>query len=77
MTEHINHERIHIRQQLETLIVGFYLIYFLEFIFYRFNHTRYNAYKMISFEREAYQYENDIDYLKKRKCYAWLRNHSK
>ena len=30
------------------------------------------AYKNISFEREAYQNQNDLDYLSNRKHYSWL-----
>ena len=62
----LNHENIHGRQQLELLIIIFYLIYFIEWIF--------KGYKNISFEKEAYQRQYDLDYLKHRPCYAmWFR----
>ena len=51
----INHERIHHRQQLELLIIPFYLVYLLNYLVnlirYR-NH--YRAYKEIIFERHYY-----------------------
>ncbi|VTP89248.1 hypothetical protein [Sphingobacterium daejeonense] len=70
----INHERIHILQAIELLILPFYILYLTEFIVrliqYR-NFTR--AYLNISFEREAYENENNLDYLKTRKLYSFLK----
>ena len=70
----INHERIHILQAIELLILPFYILYLTEFmvrlIQYR-NFTR--AYLNISFEREAYENENNLDYLKTRKFYSFLK----
>jgi hypothetical protein len=70
----INHERIHILQAIELLILPFYILYLTEFIVrliqYR-NFTR--AYLNISFEREAYENENNLDYLKTRKLYGFLK----
>ena len=70
----INHERIHGRQQLECLILFFYLLYFGEFLFHlvRGLNSR-DAYMAISFEKEAYGHEAEPDYLKKRKPYANFR----
>lgn len=61
----INHEKIHGKQQLELLIIFFYLIYIIEWIF--------KGYRNISFEREAYINERNLDYLKSRKHFAWLK----
>ena len=61
----INHEKIHGKQQLELLIIFFYLIYVVEWIF--------KKYRNISFEREAYINEKNLDYLKSRKHFAWLK----
>lgn len=70
----VNHERIHTRQQMELLFIPFYLLYILEWLIrllqYR-NHRQ--AYLNISFEREAYSHGNDLEYLKNRKKYAWLK----
>lgn len=69
----INHERIHLRQQLELLVVPFYIFYFLEwFLRTVWYLDAYRAYQNLSFEREAYQHEKDMDYLKKRKFFAFL-----
>lgn len=70
----INHEKIHIRQQVELLIIPFYLIYFLEFLFYLIKFkSRYKAYRSISFEKEAYANEMDLEYLSKRKMYSFFK----
>lgn len=70
----IHHEKIHHRQQLELLIVPFYLLYLFNYLFnllrYR-NH--YKAYREIIFEREAFQMENDLDYLSRRKMFAFVK----
>ena len=63
----INHERIHLRQQLELLILPFYIIYVLEFLFRWMQYKNwYTAYRNISFEREAYENEKDLEYIKTR-----------
>lgn len=70
----INHEKIHFRQQLELLWLGFFLLYFLFFIYYWIKiKNRYNAYLQIPFEKEAYAFEDDFTYLKKRKIFDWGR----
>lgn len=70
----INHECIHLRQQVELLIVFFYLWYFLEYIYryIRFKNS-YQAYRSISFEREAYANEHDFSYLRKRKLWNFFK----
>ena len=63
----LNHEKIHLRQQLELLILPFFIWYFLEYLVrlvqYRNRHL---AYRNISFEREAYDNELNLAYLKSR-----------
>ena len=63
----MNHERIHLRQQIEMLILPFYLWYSLEFLLrlYQFRNG-YLAYRNISFEREAYANEAHLNYIRKR-----------
>ncbi|MBQ0785860.1 MAG: hypothetical protein KBT69_00055 [Oceanihabitans sp.] len=70
----LNHEKIHLRQQLELLIVPFYILYFLEF-FVRFIGCRnwQQAYRNISFEREAYINEKDLNYLKLRSLWNFVK----
>ncbi len=69
----LNHERIHLRQQAEMLILPFYLFYLLHYllnIFRYFNHDQ--AYLNIVFEREAYQNDHNSGYLKSRRLFAWI-----
>ena len=69
----INHETIHTKQMQELLYIFFYLWYVIEYlvklIIYR--NTKL-AYRNISFEREAYQNQSNLDYLSNRKHYNWL-----
>lgn len=69
----LNHERIHIRQQLELLIIPFFLWYGIEFLV-RLVHCkdRNLAYRNISFEREAYQNEKNLYYLKQRSFWRFI-----
>lgn len=63
----VNHEKIHLRQQLELLIIPFYLWYGIEFFIRLLVYKNWNeAYKNISFEREAFSNEKDLNYLKSR-----------
>jgi hypothetical protein len=68
----INHERIHLRQQAELMVIPFYVLYLLIYLFnlliYRNHHK---AYMQIVFEREAYANEADSYYLKRRKWQGW------
>lgn len=68
----INHERIHLRQQLELLVLPFYLWYVIEFLIRWMHYKNRNlAYRNISFEREAYSNEANLHYLKNRKCWSF------
>ncbi|MCU0467837.1 MAG: hypothetical protein MUF58_04480 [Arcicella sp.] len=70
----INHERIHFRQQLELLIIPFYFWYVVEYLLHRIKGKSGNqAYRSISFEREAYQNDENLSYLKNRKWWAFLK----
>ena len=68
-----NHEQIHTEQMKEMLYVFFYLWYLIEWlvrlIILRDSHQ---AYRAISFEREAYANQEDLTYLGGRKRYRWL-----
>ena len=69
----VNHEKIHLRQQLELLILPFFIWYFLEFIFRLAQYRNANlAYRNISFEREAYDNESNLVYLKERSFLRFL-----
>ena len=61
----INHEKIHLRQQIELLIIPFYIFYGIEFLVRLLQYKNWHiAYRNISFEREAYRNETNLDYLK-------------
>jgi hypothetical protein len=70
----LNHERIHLKQQLELGLVIFYVWYFLEYLirFVQFR-NHYLAYIHVSFEKEAYAHERDLGYLRKRRFCAWWK----
>ncbi len=70
----INHERIHLKQQQELLILPFYVPYAMEwllgFLWYGDSHK---AYQNISFEREAYRNEFNLDYLSERRIFGFMK----
>ena len=67
----LNHESIHTEQMKELLYVGFYLCYLIEWLVRLFR--RGNAYRNISFEREAYACEHNPGYLQIRRRFAQWR----
>lgn len=70
----LNHERIHLRQQLELLILPFYVWYVLEYLWHRLRGLKhYTAYRRISFEQEAFKHDQDLRYLRTRKRWAFVR----
>ena len=70
----LNHEGIHGRQQLELLIVVFFLCYLFEWIFRSIQYCSFDkGYRNISFEREAYAHASDVSYLESRELFSWFR----
>lgn len=71
----INHESIHTEQQKDLLYIFFYIWYVIEWflkLFYYFDSDK--AYHNISFEREAYANESDMNYISdKRKKFSFLK----
>ena len=67
----IRHESIHTAQMKEMWYVFFYLWYVIEWIIRLFMEG--NAYRNISFEKEAYNNEDNIIYLESRKRFAWIK----
>jgi len=61
----LNHEKIHHRQQLQWFIIPFYVAYmccyFFNLIKFK-NHDK--AYRNIPFEKEAFDHETDLNFLK-------------
>lgn len=83
-----NHESIHLQQELDFVfgceklyILGgciFYILYFIEWlikaIISLFTGFKIKAYYSISFEQEAENNEKDLNYLKTRKRFSWIKN---
>jgi len=72
--EIINHEKIHLRQQLELLVFPFYIAYLLNYLVNLLHYKKHElAYRNIVFEKEAYDYEADLNYLKYGNWYGWIK----
>lgn len=71
----LNHEYIHTVQMRELLYIGFYIWYIIEYLIRLIIYLNpKKAYRMISFEQEAYEYENVDDYVKAfRIPYRWFK----
>lgn len=70
----IRHEIIHLRQQIELLVLPFYFFYLLNYLYNRTVYKdHHKAYLNIVFEREAYANDAFPDYLKRRKFFSWFR----
>ena len=70
----VNHEKIHLRQQLEFLVIPFFIWYFLEFFVRLLQYKNTDlAYRNISFEREAYANEKNLGYLKNRTFFRFIK----
>lgn len=73
--ELIRHETIHIRQQLELLLIGSWILYAVEYCYARYIKkfdTR-QAYYYTALEQEAHRNAMNANYLKQRKPYAVLK----
>lgn len=67
----INHEEIHTKQMKELGYIFFYIWYGIEWLIRLFKKG--DAYRNISFEKEAYANEYNLDYIKYRHKYAWFK----
>ncbi len=70
----LQHESIHAKQQLECLLLPFFLLYIGFYLYNRMkgmDHEK--AYRAIPFEKEAYHHELTKKYLENRKPFAWAR----
>ena len=69
----INHENIHLHQQREMLWLPFFLFYIIEYFIKLIIYKKPKlAYFNLSFEREAYQNEQNLTYLRNRKFWNFL-----
>ena len=68
------HETIHFYQQLELLMVFQWLLYGVFHLigWVKYRDTRF-AYFTNPFEQEAYENQKDVNYLKNRRWYGWIR----
>lgn len=80
----IRHEKTHFEQQKETLFVIFYTWYVIEYLvqligwlhqlqWKHFSTASHLAYRNISFEKEAYNNQDNPSYLTNRKRFAWIK----
>lgn len=68
------HEIIHLYQQLEMLVLPFYVWYLIEWCLRRIQVDSWmKAYRNISFEQEAYNYDSYNNYLEQRKLFRWIK----
>jgi exonuclease III len=70
-----NHEYLHLHQQREMLFLPFFLWYGIEFLVRLIQYRNWvDAYRNISFEREAYTWEDDFRYLTlHRQPFGWAK----
>ena len=70
------HETIHFQQMLETLVIGFLLLYLWDYVK---GYIKYRdgakAYRRIRAEQEAYDKDFTAGYLQERKRYQWIRKY--
>ena len=73
-----NHERIHLAQQKELWIIGFYILYVYEWLRNIISGmNNFDAYMNISFEREAYSNQKNLTYLQTRDTMSWKKYKTK
>ena len=69
----LNHESIHTEQMKEMLWIFFYIWYIIEWVVKIFKYGPKDAYRNLSFEREAYENQGNLEYLKERKHFSWFK----
>ncbi len=80
--ELINHEKIHLIQQVELLIIGAFIFHLCEYIYARFvkKLSKRDSYYFPATEQEAHQNAMNQDYLSQRKPYElfnYIKNKKK
>lgn len=72
-----NHETIHFQQYLETLFIGFLLIYLYDYIRGLIVHRDGRAaYYSLRAEKEAYAMHENMDYCEVRTRWKWLKRNA-
>jgi hypothetical protein len=69
----LRHEQIHLLQQAELFVVGFYLLYVYGWISGLARSSAVDSYMASNFEREAYLFEADEGYIARRPRFAWMK----
>jgi hypothetical protein len=70
----MNHEKIHLKQQIKLLWIFFFIWYLSEYIIRLIQYKNHHkAYRNISFEKEASQNEENLKYLTNRKIFSFLK----
>ena len=70
----LNHEKIHLEQQKELWVIGFYLLYVYYWLKGKVKGLSNDAaYMQIPFEREAYTKQYDLNYLDNREKNSWKK----
>ena len=71
-----NHEHIHLKQMQEMLWIFYYLWYAIEYLIIMF-FAKWNKqserYHDVSFEEEAHNNDHDLEYIRTRKHYSWVK----
>jgi hypothetical protein len=72
----VNHEQIHTAQMKELAYLPFYILYIVEWLIRLVQYRdMMQAYRNISFEREAYDHQHDLSYLHRRKHWHSFRSY--
>lgn len=71
----LQHELIHSLQMKDLGYLKFYILYLYEWIklLIKYKNT-YQSYKQISFEKEAYTYQKDVQYIINKKDCVWKKS---
>jgi len=74
----LNHESIHVKQQLELLVIPFFIIYVLNWAYnlIKFKGDTETAYRELIFEKEAYDNEENVEYLSTRQKWSCFKKES-
>ena len=70
----LNHELIHFWQQVELLFIFHWLLYTGFYLIARLKGKKHDeAYMNIPFEKEAYAFEKNYNYISQRKAFTWIQ----
>ena len=69
----VRHEKIHFLQQIELMFIFHWILYAYFYLAARYRgHGHYIAYRYNPFEIEAFDNDQNPDYLQQRRAFAWL-----